>query len=114
MNIYERLQELCKKKGVTIKQMEIDNNISRGHAYKWKTSTPTAEKIAQLAEYFGVTQEYILTGEDHDADGYYLDPETARLAEELKNNTELKALFDVARDMTPDRLEAIYNLVKKM
>lgn len=114
MTAFERIKNLCKSKGITIRKLEQEIGVSQNLSYRWKYTNPSAENLSKLAEYFGVTQEYILTGKDHDTDGYYLDPETARLAEELKNNTELKALFDVARDMTPDRLEAIYNLVKKM
>lgn len=110
MTVYERLQMLCEGKGITVKQMEIDLGMTKGHAFKWNTSQPSTKYIAPLAEYFGVSQKYILTGRDDS--GYFIDPETKALAAELRNNKELRAVFDVAKDMPKERLEAFYNLIK--
>lgn len=115
MDVYERLQYLCKKKGTTIKQMEIDNGMTKGHAFKWKKSTPTYEYLLRLSEYFGVSTDYILTGEQSGVskENYY-DIETEMLARELQKNKELKAIFDVAKGMPKERLDAFYNLLKDL
>lgn len=115
MDVYERLKSLCKSKGTTIQQMEIDNSMAKGHAYKWKKSTPTYENLLKLSEYFGVSTDYILTGED---DGIsrnnYYDEETEMIAKELQKNKELRAIFDVAKGMSKERLDAFYNLLKEL
>lgn len=115
MDVYERLKLLCKGKGTTIQQMEIDNNMTKGHAYKWKKSTPTYENLLKLSEYFGVSTDYILTGVDNGTykDNYY-DDETEQIAIELQNNKELRAIFDVAKGMSKERLDAFYNLLKDL
>ena len=41
---------------------------------------------------------------------YYTDDSTAKLAEEMATNPELKALFDVQKDMTPEDLKALYGV----
>lgn len=110
ITVYERLKNLCKLKGITIKQMEQEVGVSQNATFKWKTSSPTLKTTKRLAEYFGVSQEYILNGKDDS--GYFIDPETKALADELKNNKELRAVFDVAKDMPKERLEAFYNLIK--
>nr|DAD84093.1 MAG TPA: repressor protein [Podoviridae sp. ctoqT5] len=115
MDIYERLQYLCKMKGTTIKQMEIDNGMTKGHAFKWKKSTPTYEYLLKLSEYFGVSTDYILTGEQSGVskESHY-DVETEMLARELQKNKELRAIFDVAKGMPKERLDAFYNLLKDL
>ena len=63
MTIYDRIKQLCKEKGVSVRQMEIDNGMVRGKASKWKVYTPQSDTLLRLSEYFGVTTDYILTGE---------------------------------------------------
>lgn len=115
MNIYERIKELCKKKGVAIKEMEIAVGIGEKNANKWKTRTPSAESLLKLSEYFGVSTDYILTGVDSGTskDNYY-DDETEQIARELQKNKELRAIFDVAKGMSKERLDAFYNLLKDL
>lgn len=115
MDVYERLKSLCKSKGITIQQMEIDNSMAKGHAYKWKKSTPTYENLLKLSEYFGVSTDYILTGEeDGISRNNYYDEETEMIAKELQKNKELRAIFDVAKGMSKERLDAFYNLLKEL
>lgn len=115
MDTYERLKDLCKQKGVTVAQMESDNGITRGNANKWRRSMPNYKMLMKLSEYFGVSTDYILTGEKSGVskENYY-DIETEMLARELQKNKELKAIFDVAKGMPKERLDAFYNLLKDL
>ena len=51
-----------------------------------------------------------MTGNESDSEKYYLNNETAQVAQEIFENKELKALFDVQRDMEPDDLKALHNM----
>lgn len=115
MDTYERLKDLCKQKGVTVAQMESDNGITRGNANKWRRSMPNYKMLMKLSEYFGVSTDYILTGEQSGAskESHY-DVETEMLARELQKNKELRAIFDVAKGMPKERLDAFYNLLKDL
>ena len=115
MDTYERLKDLCKQKGVTVGQMESDNGITRGNANKWRNSMPNPKMLMKLSEYFGVSTDYILTGVDSGTskDNYY-DDETEQIARELQKNKELRAIFDVAKGMSKERLDAFYNLLKDL
>lgn len=42
--------------------------------------------------------------------GYYLNDETARVAQEIFESKELRMLFDVQRDMEPEDLKALHNM----
>lgn len=46
--------------------------------------------------------------------GWYLDPETAAIAQELKDNPELRILFDAAKDVRPEDLKAMQVMVEAL
>lgn len=114
--VFDRVKQLCKMNQITMKKLEQDLGISPNSAYRWKTFNPATETLNKLAEYFDVSQEYILTGKDTIAEKYeyYTDPETAELIEVIKTSPELKAIFRVTRSMPKERLDAIYNLIKDL
>lgn len=115
MDVYERLKLLCKGKGTTIQQMEIDNNMTKGHAYKWKKSTPTYENLLKLSEYFGVSTDYILTGEDNGVSkqDYYFDQEIATIAQEIARHPGMKTLFEASRSLSDEDLQYVNDLIKR-
>ena len=61
--IYEKVKRLAKGKGVSINQIEKDLGLSSSSISKWNSSNPTSSKLKQVADYFGVTMEYLLDGE---------------------------------------------------
>lgn len=115
MTAFERVKQLCKEKGITMKKLEQEIGVSQNLSYRWKNTNPSAENLFKLAEYFGVSTDYILTGEDDGVsrDSYY-DEETEMIAKELQKNKELRAIFDVAKGMSKERLDAFYNLLKEL
>ncbi len=42
---------------------------------------------------------------------YYLDPETAHLAQELKDNPQYRTLFDASRKLSPDAMKEVMNFI---
>lgn len=58
---YDRLKALCLKKGVTLTNLVKSLNMSTGNLSKWKNGNiPKSDTIRALAEYFGVTADYLL------------------------------------------------------
>ena len=51
-----------------------------------------------------------MTGEEKEGERYYLNDETAQVAQEIFENKELRALFDVQRDMEPQDLKALHQM----
>jgi transcriptional regulator with XRE-family HTH domain len=76
----------------------------------WKRgkANPKYDKLKQIADFFGVTVEYLTTGEKQE--GYYINPQTAEMAQELFDNKELRLLFDVAKDVTPQQLKILQQM----
>lgn len=60
--IYDRIKELCTQKGISIYRLEKDLGFSSCSICKWKTSSPSVDKVQKVADYFGVTVNYLLEG----------------------------------------------------
>ena len=84
MDLKDRIKELCKKNHISMNQLEQDLDFGKGYISKLGKSTPNATKIKQIAEYFNVSVDYLMTGENSDTEtGYYLNKETAKAAQEI-------------------------------
>lgn len=112
---YGLFEELLDKTGKTAYAVSKATGISTAYLSLWKQNktNPKQDKLQKIADFFNVPLTYFYPDAQTE-ESYFLDPETQGLAEELRNNHELKALFDVARDMPKEKLEAIYNLLKNM
>lgn len=111
MLTYDRIKTLCKQKGVTVTGTEKELGFARGSLCKVETNKPSMEKVQKLAEFFEVSVEYLTTGEEKENKEYYLNPETAELAQTLFENKDLRVLFDAAKDATPEDLQTTYNML---
>lgn len=111
MGLYENVKNAAKAKGYSINRLEKELGFSRSYILKFKTITPSAEKIQKIADFLGVSSEYLMTGEEKEnEERYYTNDETAQVAQEIFENKELRALFDVQKDMAPDDLLALHNM----
>lgn len=106
--LYERIQELCKQKGVTISKMEQDLEFGRSSIRKFDDHEPSIGKINMIAGYLGVSIDAIV-GND-----YYSDGETARAAQQMFDDPDMRALFHMKRNMDPKRFEAHKKLMEDM
>lgn len=64
MNIKERIQSLCKKSGITSKSLEEHLGFGKGYISKIDKAAPNLSKIKPIADYFGVTVDYLMTGKN--------------------------------------------------
>ncbi|HEQ9809670.1 TPA: helix-turn-helix transcriptional regulator, partial [Streptococcus pyogenes] len=64
---FEKIKELCKQRGITLIQLEETLGYSRNTLYKLKTQKPNAERIAEIADYFNVSTDYLLGRTDNPA-----------------------------------------------
>ena len=60
LNMYERIEYLRKKEGISQGNLEKELGFSNGSISKWKTSTPKPERLQKLADYFGVSVEFLI------------------------------------------------------
>lgn len=112
MNFLDIVKKMCKENNTTIAQMERDIGISKGASYKWNNSKPSLNIINKIANYFGVSVDFLMNGEEKEK--YYINPETAKIAQEVFDDPELRILFDASRDLSPEDLQAVITMVKAL
>lgn len=110
-SIKERIQTLCKKSQVTSKYLEETFGLGKGYISKIDKSVPNPSKIKPIADYFNVTVDYLIYGEQQE-DGWYTNPETAKVAQEIFDDPDLHALFDAARDASPEALRSAAEMLR--
>lgn len=96
-------------------QVDIINDLgfNKSAVSTWCNGTrlPRMDKVDALAKYFGVNRSDLIENREFkQSSGYYTNRETAKVAQEIFENKELRALFDVQRDMDPDDLKALHNM----
>ena len=66
--MYEIFERLCEEKGVTAYRVCKSTGITTATISNWKAGryTPKQEKMQKIADYFGVSLEYLMTGKDVD------------------------------------------------
>lgn len=110
--MWEKFEELRKKKGVSAYQVCKEIGEPTGMISNWKAGRyqPKSDKIQKIADYFGVPVSYFY--EDSEPQ-YYLNPETAKVAQEIFDDRNLRALFDAARDSKPEDLKMAAEMLRK-
>lgn len=112
--MYSIFEELLQKHGVSTYKVSKDTGIAQSVFSSWKNgiSTPKQDKMQKIADYFNVSLEYLMTGEEKEGgEKYYLNDETAKMAQEIFENKELRMLFDTARDAEPEDLQAVHSML---
>ena len=73
INISKNITDLRKKKGITQEQLAVGLNISPQAVSKWETNTsqPDTQTLPLIADYFGVSIDYLFYGEDISYDEIY-------------------------------------------
>lgn len=93
--MYEIYQKLLDEKGLKNADISRATGIGNMTLSDWKNgkTTPKQDKLKQIADYFGVSLEYLMTGKDTKVEEKY-GPEMAHLVAKIRKDTELsKALL---------------------
>lgn len=111
--MYEIFEQLCQEKGVTAYKVCKETGITTATISNWKAGryTPKQEKMQKIADFFGVSLEYLMTGKENDNEKYYINEETAEMAQALFENKNLRVLFDAAKDASPEDLKTTYDML---
>ncbi len=112
--MYEIFQELLAKRGLKAFDVSKATGISSSTLTDWKKgrSIPKQDKMQKIANYLGVSVEYLMTGKEKDS--YYLNEETAKLAQEMFEDPDMRSLFDMKRKMPPERFKAHMDFIKNL
>lgn len=91
MTLSDRIQLLLEAKGISQSELEKTLGFGKGTMTKWKgTTAPSADKLLKIAEYFDVTLDYLMTGNEG----------TLKKSTELtpKDEREIERILEQTRD----------------
>lgn len=110
--MYEIFEKLCEQMGITPYRFCKDTGVSTSTISTWKNKgTRCGSKLQKIiCDYFGISVDYLMNGEETQTK-YYLNDETAAIAQDIFENKELRLLFDAARDAEPEDLETVHSML---
>ena len=73
------------------------------------------DKVDAMCKIFNIRREDLLTDGNSIESGatYYTNPETAKVAQEIFDNSDLRILFDAAKDSTPEQLKLAAEMLRQ-
>lgn len=64
---FERIKELAKKRGLSLNQVEEKLGYSKNTLYSLKRQKVSSDRLQEIADYFGVSTDYLLGRTDNPA-----------------------------------------------
>ncbi|MFS7207993.1 transcriptional regulator [Carnobacterium divergens] len=97
MTTFDRVKKLADKQKITIVELEEKVGFSRNSLYSWKKNNPSSEKLEKVADFFGVSTDYLL----------------GREKPQIVEDDKLKVIAShIDDDVTEDDMEEILNFIE--
>lgn len=92
--MYEVFEQLLQKHGISSYKVAKEAGVTQTALSNWKSgrNTPSATTLQKIADYFGVTIDYLITGKEKNDENNNISNLTKRDEKEIKDilsNTEL-------------------------
>lgn len=117
MGIKENIKALRETYNLSQKDLALIAGVSDKAVSTWENGTkePRMGAIQKIADHFGLQKSNIIEDDGLcSQDGYYLDPEAAKMAQELYDNPGMRILFDAARNVSADDLKLAAEIIGRM
>lgn len=114
MGLYENIKKACSERGISINKLETELRLPRSSVSKYNKNSPSIDKVQKIADFLEFPLEYLTTGEKEDSPVYYTNEETAKLAQEMFEDEDMRSLFHMKRDMPPERFKAHMEFIKNL
>ena len=104
--------DLCNKKGIAPTAVCRAVGLSNATFTCWtEESVPRRATLQRIADYFGVTVDYLLGKEEKPATE---SDELNEYLEELKNRSEMRMLFSLAKGATKEDVERAVAIIEAL
>lgn len=115
----KKLKETMLNRGITQSDLSTMTSIRASSISDWLNDkySPKQDKIAIIAKALNVSPAWLMGYDDisnEESKGYYDDPEVAQLANQIKNDPELRILLDAKRSLSKEDMESVINITKSL
>ena len=110
----KNLRYYLNKNNMTQAELAKRLNVGTTSVYNWCNGikSPRMDKVDAMCDIFKCKRSNLIEDKEHvEENEYYLDPETAKKAQEIFENKQLSLLFDAARDAEPEDLETVHTML---
>lgn len=110
----KNLQFYIEQKGVSQNELAKYLDVSPTSVNNWcrGLKTPRMDKVDKICTYFHIKRSDLLNDHtDSEPEPYYLDPEVAEIAQQIKENPGKRALFDATRDVSKEDIEKVLQII---
>lgn len=104
----EKIKKLCAVNGMSVSQLEQTLGLSNKAIYRWDTSKPSIDRVKAVADYFGVTVDYLLSDEKQ------LDEKEELLERAFADNPDMRILFKVLEKCSPAEIKTAIRLIQAL
>ena len=114
MSFSTNLKKLREMAGLTQEELANKAKISKSAVsmYERGERFPDEPTLEVFADIFNVDMNMLLGKQTGST--YYLDPETAKLAQAAANDPDMRLLLDAKRDLSPEDMKIIIDLAKRL
>lgn len=115
--MYEIFEQLLQNNNVTSYKVAKETGVTQTALSNWKSgrSTPTTKTLQKIADYFGVTIDYLMTGKENETKEPQLKPKDEKDIKTILANTEqLLKQEGLMFDGDPASPEAIDSILSAM
>lgn len=101
--------------GLTMKEVADMVGVSEATISRWESgdiANMRRNKISALANALQMPPAVIMGWEEPPT--YYVNPDTAKMAQELFEDSDMRVLFDAAKDSRPEDLKMAADLLKRL
>lgn len=114
--MYSNFERLCSEKGVTPYRVCKETGLTTSMISNWKAGryTPKQDKLKKIADFFGVSVDYLMTGKEENAEEEThadLRAEYNRLEKLLKSGENAPLYFD-GQPADPDSINLLLDQIK--
>lgn len=112
--MYEVFEKLMKKCGYSSYKVSVETGIAQSTLSDWKTgkSTPKADKMQKIADLFGVSVEYLMTGNEPDTlSDNALSTANALLALNIANDQALSSALQKYFELSDSQKQYVVGLI---
>lgn len=94
MSVLNRIKEISKDRGLTLKEVARKAGIGENSIYKWKTASPSTKTLDKVAKALGVTVEDLMSDSDD------------------KQTPEYRAIQRKAKELSPENQKKLLKMIK--
>ena len=104
----DKIKGLCKENGMSVSQLEQALGFGNKAIYKWDEQMPSIDRVKKVADYFGVTVDFLIADEKN----YDLKEELLERA--FADNPDMRILFKVSEKCSPAEIKTAIRLIQAL